>query len=80
MNSENNFVKLGQIVKINKVLKQYRGKKLEKTDRNLIKGIFKNRPHKPFNDDEEADEDRSEKGAGKSIKMLTPNNVETEAV
>ncbi len=60
MNSENNFVKLGQIVKINKVLKQYRGKKLEKTDRNLIKGIFKNRPHKPFNDDEEAEEDRSE--------------------
>jgi hypothetical protein len=48
MNSENNFVKLGQIVKINKILKQYKGKKLEKTDKNLIKGVFKSRPHKPF--------------------------------
>jgi hypothetical protein len=53
MNSENNFVKLGQIVKINKILKQYKGKKLEKTDKNLIKGVFKNRPHKPFHEDEE---------------------------
>ncbi len=48
MNSENNFVKLGQIVKINKILKQYKGKKLEKTDKNLLRGVFKNRPHKPF--------------------------------
>jgi len=59
MNSENNFVKLGQIVKINKVLKQYRGKILEDTDRNLIKGIFKNRPHKPFYEDVEGEEENS---------------------
>ena len=32
MKSTNNFVKLGQIVKINNILKQYKGKKLEKTD------------------------------------------------
>ena len=53
MNSENNFVKLGQIVKINKILKRIKGKKLEKTDKNLIKGVFKNRPHKPFQDDDD---------------------------
>jgi hypothetical protein len=52
MNSDNNFVKLGQIVKINKALKQFKGKKLETTDRNLIKGIFKRRPHKPYIEDE----------------------------
>ena len=44
MNSDNKFVKLGQIVKINKVLKQFKGKTLEKTDKNLIKGLFKRRP------------------------------------
>lgn len=44
MNSDNNFVKLGQIVKINKILKQFKGKKLDNTDRNLIKGLFKRRP------------------------------------
>ncbi len=52
MNSDNNFVKLGQIVKLNNILKQYKGKKLEKTDRNLIKGVFKNRPHRPFKDED----------------------------
>jgi hypothetical protein len=44
MNSENNFVKLGQIVKINKILKQFKDKKLDNTDKNLIKGLFKRRP------------------------------------
>jgi hypothetical protein len=43
-NSDNNFVKLGQIVKINKILKQFKGKKLDNADINLIKGIFKRRP------------------------------------
>jgi hypothetical protein len=43
-NSDNNFVKLGQIVKINKILKEFKGKKLDNADINLIKGIFKRRP------------------------------------
>ena len=51
MNSENNFVKLGQIVKINKVLKQFKDKKLDNTDKNLIKGLFKRRPQKPYVED-----------------------------
>jgi hypothetical protein len=51
MNSDNNFVKLGQIVKINKVLKQFKGKTLENTDKNLIKGLFKRRPQKPYAED-----------------------------
>jgi hypothetical protein len=51
MNSENNFVKLGQIVKINKVLKQFKDKKLDNTDNNLIKGLFKRRPQKPYVED-----------------------------
>lgn len=51
MNSENNFVKLGQIVKINKVLKQFKDKKLDNTDKNLIKGLFKRRPQKPYTED-----------------------------
>jgi hypothetical protein len=48
LNSENNFVKLGQIVKVNKILKQFKGKELDNTDKNLIKGLFKRRPQKPY--------------------------------
>ncbi len=58
MNSENNFVKRGQIVKINKILKEYNDKPLHQTDRNLIKGIFKRRPHKPFAEDLQEEHDK----------------------
>ena len=51
MNSDNNFVKLGQIVKINKILKQFKDKQLDNTDKNLIKGLFKRRPQKPYAED-----------------------------
>jgi hypothetical protein len=51
LNSDNNFVKLGQIVKINKVLRQFKEKELDNTDKNLIKGLFKRRPQKPYAED-----------------------------
>ena len=51
LNSDNNFVKLSQIVKINRTLKQFKGKKLDNTETNLIKGLFKRRPQKLFNED-----------------------------
>jgi hypothetical protein len=51
MNSDNNFVKLGQIVKINKILHQFKDKQLDNTDKNLIKGLFKRRPQKPYVED-----------------------------
>jgi hypothetical protein len=51
MNSDNNFVKLGQIVKINKILHQFKDKQLDNTDKNLIKGLFKRRPQKPYAED-----------------------------
>jgi hypothetical protein len=58
LNSDNNFVKLGQIIKINKVLKQFKGKKLDKKDSNLIKGIFKRRPEKPYAEDSHLESER----------------------
>lgn len=51
LNSDNNFVKLGQIVKINKVLRQFKDKELDNTDKNLIKGLFKRRPQRPYAED-----------------------------
>ena len=51
MNSDNNFVKLGQIVKINKILHQFKDKQLDNTDKNLIKGLFKRKPQKPYAED-----------------------------
>ncbi len=51
LNRYNNFVKLGQIVKINRTLKQFKGKKLDNIETNLIKGLFKRRPQKPFTED-----------------------------
>ena len=56
MNSDNHFVKLGSIVKINKILKKIKEKELDKTDKNLIKGLFKRRPHKPYREDLSQDE------------------------
>ena len=32
-------------------MKQFHGKELENTDKNLIKGLFKRRPHKPYAED-----------------------------
>ena len=50
-NIEIKNVKLGHVVKINRTLKQFKGKKLENTETNLIKGLFKRRPQKPFTED-----------------------------
>lgn len=51
LNSKKDLIKLSQIVKIRRVLNQYKDHKLELVDRNLIKGIFVRRPTKPFVED-----------------------------
>ncbi len=71
MNSENNFVKLGQIVKINKVLKQFKDKKLDNTDKNLIKGLFKRRPQKPYAEDSQPFEEVESKKSMQNVKIET---------
>ena len=50
-NIEIKNVKLGHVVKINRTLKQFKGKKLDNTETNLIKGLFKRRLQKPFAED-----------------------------
>jgi hypothetical protein len=51
LNSKKDLIKLSQILKIKKILNQYKGRKLEIVDRNLIKGIFMRRPTKLFIED-----------------------------
>lgn len=46
LNSKKGLVKLQQIVKINRVLEQFKDRPLEVVDKNLIKGIFRRRPTK----------------------------------
>lgn len=46
LNSKKDLVKLSQILKINRILKQFKNKTLDTHDRNLIKGIFVRKPGK----------------------------------
>lgn len=46
LNSKKDLVKLSQILKINRILKQFKNKRLDTHDRNLIMGIFMRKPGK----------------------------------
>lgn len=52
LNSDRDLVKLSQIIKIKKVLREYKDRKLESIEKNLIKGIFVRKPAKFFLEDE----------------------------
>lgn len=46
LNSKKDLVKLSQILKINRILKEFKNKRLDTHDRNLIRGIFVRKPGK----------------------------------
>ncbi|TNV84028.1 hypothetical protein FGO68_gene14121 [Halteria grandinella] len=75
LNSKKGLVKLSQIVKINKMLVQYKDRELKPIERNLFKGIFLRRPAKPLLQVKESEEEESQSSFNSSFASDFTNNI-----